>query len=127
MDRACRVKPSDRGRRPIPAEPGHPLDDLVAADGVQRARAGLTGQGLDLGQAGAEGERHVVAGVAVGDREHVEVVDLLAPGFQMGQRALHDGAEAEEAGLRGRRGHEGRDAAYTALVTLPAFRQRVQT
>jgi hypothetical protein len=28
---------------------------------------------------GAQRERHVVAGVAVGDREHVEVVYLTAP------------------------------------------------
>jgi hypothetical protein len=56
---------------------GHGLDDLVAADLVDRA-ALVGGQAVELGEHGLERERHVVARVAVGDREDVEIVDLLA-------------------------------------------------
>ncbi len=82
------------------------LDDLVAPDVVDRALAGLLGQLVDLGQARAQRERHVVARVAVGDGEHVEVVDLLAARLEVRQSALHDGAEANETRLGRRRGHE---------------------
>ena len=58
-------------------------------------------------QHGAQRERHVVARVAVGDREDVEVVDLLAPGLELRRGALDDGAEADEAGI----GHAARAAA----------------
>ena len=57
-------------------------------------------------QHGAQRERHVVARVAVGDREDVEVVDLFAPRFKLREGRLDDEAEAEEArighGVRGR-------------------------
>ena len=52
---------------------------------------------------GAHRHRHVVAGVAVGDREHVEVVDLLAAGLQGGVRGADDPAEALYRGI----GHRG--------------------
>ena len=58
---------------------------------------------VELVEHGAQRERHVVAGVAVGDREDVEVVDLLAASFELAEGALDDGAEADEAGI----GHGG--------------------
>ena len=72
----------------------HGVDDLVAADLVDLA---LRGQAVELVEHRAQGQRHVVARVAVGDREHVEVVDLLAPGLELRKRALDDGAEADQA------------------------------
>ena len=48
---------------------------------------------------GPQGEHHVVAGVAVGDREDVEVVDLLAAGLERGQAGLDQRAEADDAGI----------------------------
>ena len=74
-------------------------------------------------QDGAQRQRHVVARVAVGDREDVEVVDLLAPRFKLRESSLDDEAEAEETRI----GHDGAAAARYAFVTLPALRQRVQT
>ena len=74
-------------------------------------------------QDGAQRQRHVVARVAVGDREDVEVVDLLAPRFKLRESRLDDEAETEEA----RVGQRCPAAARYALVTLPALRQRVQT
>jgi hypothetical protein len=64
-------------------------------------------EAVDLVQAGAQRERHVVARIAVGDGEHVEVVDLRAARLEVRERALDHGAEADEAGLR-RGGHGGR-------------------
>ena len=93
----------------------------------------LLGQPVELVEHGAQGERHVVARVAVGDREDVEVVDLLAPGLEGRERSLDDGAEADEAGIGhgGRRPPDGRSrghgVGHQAFVTLPAFRQRVHT
>ena len=54
---------------------GDGVDDLVAADLVDLA---LPREPVELVEHGAQRERHVVARVAVGDREDVEVVDLLA-------------------------------------------------
>ena len=54
-------------------------------------------EAVELVEHGAQRQRHVVARVAVGDREDVEVVDLLAAAFQLRQRTLDDGAEADEA------------------------------
>jgi hypothetical protein len=48
---------------------------------------------------GPEGEGHVVPGVAVGDREDVEVVDLGPTGLQGAEGALDDAAEPDEAGI----------------------------
>ena len=72
----------------------HGVDDLVAADLVDPA---LAGEAVQLVEHGAQRERHVVARVAVGDREDVEVVDLLAAAFQLRQRTLDDAAEADDA------------------------------
>jgi mannitol/fructose-specific phosphotransferase system IIA component len=44
----------------------------------------------------AHRERHVVAGIAVGDREHVQVVDLLAPLLQMRERDPDDVTETDD-------------------------------
>ena len=77
----------------------------VAADLVERRP--LLGQAVELVEHGAQRERHVVAGVAVGDREDVEVVDLLAARLELAERALDDGAEADEAGI-GHGGSRGR-------------------
>ena len=85
---------------------GHGVDDLVAADLVDVARAR---QAVELVEHRPHGERHVVARVAVGDREDVEVVDLLAPGLELREGAPDDGAEADEA----RVGHAGGAAAAT--------------
>ena len=63
----------------------------------------MLGEAVELVEHGAQRQRHVVAGVAVGDREDVEVVDLLAARLELAEGALDDGAEAEEAGI----GHGG--------------------
>ena len=69
----------------------------VAADLVERAL--VLGEPVELVEHGAQRQRHVVAGVAVGDREDVEVVDLLAACLELAERALDDGAEPEKAGI----------------------------
>ena len=118
---------------------GDGLDDLVAADLVDEATSPcerVRREPVELGEHGLQRERHVVAGVAVGDREDVEVVDLAAARLEVRERAVDDGAEADEAGVR----HEATTPAearrytasdgqpvYRAFVTFPAFRQRVQT
>jgi hypothetical protein len=83
------TRPEQRGAR-------HRVDDLVAPDLVELA---LGGEPVELVEHGVQRERHVVPGVAVGDREHVEVVDLLAARLELGQRPLDDGTEADEAGI----------------------------
>ena len=113
---------------------GHRGDDLVPADVVDRARLRGAGQAIELLQHRAQREHHVVAGVAVGDREHIEVVDLLAARLERRKAGLYDRAKTNDARVghrseaailtaRGRRDQPG----YRALTTLPAFRQRVQT
>jgi hypothetical protein len=66
----------------------------------------LGGEIVELGEHGTEGQRHVVARIAVGDREDVQVVDLMPPRFEVRERSLDDEAETEEArighGVRGR-------------------------
>ena len=76
---------------------GDRVDDLLAADLVERAL--VLGEPVELVEHRAQRQRHVVAGVAVGDREDVEVVDLLAACLELAERALDDGAEAEKAGI----------------------------
>ena len=93
-DAAVAARAQQRGAR-------HRLDDLVAADLVERPVD--LGQPVDLLQARLQGERHVVARVAVGDREHVEIVDLLPARLQVRQGAFERDAEADETGVR----HEG--------------------
>ena len=72
---------------------GDGLDDLVAADLVDLA---LLGEPVELVEHGAQRERHVVPRVAVGDREDVQVVDLVAACLELRERTLDDGAEADE-------------------------------
>ena len=72
-------------------------DDLVAADVVDRPVLGGAGEPVELLQHGAQREHHVVARVAVGDREHVQVVDLLAARLERRETGLDDRAEADEA------------------------------
>ena len=79
--------------------PGHGGDDLVAPDLVDGAALGGVGEPVELGEDGAQGQHHVVAGVPVGDGEHVEVVDLLAARFERGQSRLDQGTEANDAGI----------------------------
>jgi hypothetical protein len=82
-----------------PGDGGH---ELVAADLVHRA---ALGELVELLQDGAQRERHVVARVAVGDGEDVEVVDLGAAGLERLDGALDHGTEPQEAGVD--RGHRG--------------------
>ena len=56
-------------------------------------------QPVELGEHGLHRQHHVVAGVAVGDGEDVEVVDLLPPGLQMRERPGDQGAEADQIGV----------------------------
>ena len=74
-------------------------DDLVAADVVDRALLRRGGQPIELLEHGAERQHHVVAGVAVGDREHVEVVDLAAARLERRQACFDDRTKADEAGI----------------------------
>ena len=87
---------------------GDRVDDLVAADLVDRVLVLGLREAVDLVEAGAQRQRHVVARVAVGDGEDVEVVDLRAARLEVREGALHGGAEADEAGLGARRRHGGR-------------------
>ena len=94
-------------------------------------------QAVQLREHRAQRQRHVVARVAVGDGEHVEVVDLLTTRFQMCQRARHGNAKTEQIGIRHAdspitfartyAGPRGQTYGQSAFVTLPAFRHRVQT
>ena len=77
-------------------------DDLLAADVVDRAALGGTRQPVQLLQHRAQRQHHVVPGVAVGDREHVQVVDLLAPLLEGGEPGLDEGPEADDARVRAR-------------------------
>ena len=88
---------------PEQRRPGDRVDDLIAADLVDRPVA-VARQAVELVEHGPQGEDHVVAGVPVGDREHVEVVDLFAAGLQMCQRTGDDRAKANEIGV----GHDPR-------------------
>ncbi len=124
----------------------HRLHDLLAPDLIDRALPVGALQPIELVEHGAQRERHVVARVAVGDGEHVEVVDLLAPRFQVRERPRDGDAKAQEIGI----GHDDTSITFAkrssigaapprtgldgwrrcpqrAFVTLPAFRQRVHT
>ena len=69
---------------------------------------------VDLVEAGPQGQRHVVARIAVGDGEDVQVVDLRAAGLEVREGALHGGAEADEARLGARRRHDDGGRGTTA-------------
>ena len=124
---------------------GERVDELGAADVVDH----LAVEAVELLAHGVQRQRHVVAGVAVGDREDIEIVDLswrrasrwrLAAVTTRRKRSIEGSAiERPPVPLTiGRRAKPaaGRDVArpygeavpnYAAFVTLPAFRQRVQT
>ena len=105
---------------------GDGVDDRLAGLGVDR----LPVEAVQLAHHGAHGQRHVVPGVPVGDREHVQVVDLLAALLQVPVGGLDDPAEALDGGVGHRRWGLSRRACparQAALVTLFDFRQRVQT
>ena len=70
-------------------------DQLGAADLVDH----LAVEAVELLAHGPQGQRHVVAGVAVGDREDVEVVDLLAPLLEMGCGGADHASEALYRGI----------------------------
>jgi hypothetical protein len=80
---------------------GDRVDDLLAPDVVEQAPA-VGGEPVELVEHRPQGQRHVVPGVAVGDREHVEVVDLLAARFEVGEPGFEDVPEANEAWVRHR-------------------------
>ena len=70
----------------------------------------------------------VLIGAAMARSAQRAYDSVRAPGFEVREGGLHDGAEADEA-RECRRHGAGRRAprGYSAFVTLPAFRQRVQT
>ncbi len=59
----------------------------------------LSIEAIELLADGAQGEGHVVAGIAVGDGEHVEVVDLLAPLLEVGGGRADHAAESLYGGV----------------------------
>ena len=75
---------------------GDGLDQVVAPQVVDR----LPVDPVELREHGAEGHRHVVARVAVGDREDVQVVDLLPPALELGASLGDRPPEADDAGVR---------------------------
>ncbi len=110
----------DHAGVPARAEQGGARDrlhDLLAADLVDRPAPVAAVEAVELFEDGAQRQRHVVPGVAVGDREDVEVVDLLASRFQMGERAGHGGPEADQVGV----GH--RDTSITFRYRRPENRR----
>ncbi len=79
--------------RPEQRRARHGADDLVAAAHVDR----LAVHAVELLEHRLERERHVVARVAVGDREDVQVVDLLAAALELREGGGDDPSEAEQA------------------------------
>ena len=75
--------------------PGQRLDQLGAADLVDLEPV----EAVELLHHGAHRHRHVVAGIAVGDREDVEVVYLLAASLQIGVGGADDAPEAHDRGI----------------------------
>ena len=111
-----------------PSSAARATDSTISSRPISSiVRSPLEREAVDLVEHGAQRERHVVAGVAVGDREHVEVVDLLAARLEVRERALDDGAEADETGIGRHAARSSLPSDQTAFWTLPALRQRVQT
>ena len=77
---------------------GNGVDDLLPI----RAHR-LAVEAIELPHHRLQGQRHVVARVPVGDREDVQIVDLLAAGFELGVRGLDDPAEALDRRIGHRR------------------------
>ncbi len=88
----------------------HRLNDLLASYLVDRTVLVDRHQAVELVAHCAQGERHVVARVAVGDREHVEVVDLLAARFQVRESPLDGRTEADQV----RVGHSDTSITFAA-------------
>jgi hypothetical protein len=70
--------------------PGERVDELGAADLVYQ----LAVEAIELLAHRAQGQGHVVAGVAVGDGKDVEVVHLLAPSLELGGRGADHAAKS---------------------------------
>ena len=105
------------------------VHELGPADLVHR----LAVEAIEFLAHGVQGEHHVVAGIAVGDREHVQVVDLLAARRKLCCSSGDDAAESLYRGVShlGARlpfppGPDARPG-QAALVTLSDFRQRAHT
>ncbi len=114
---AVAARPEQRGAR-------HGAHDLVAPGRLERGVVQLR-QLLDDR---THGERHVVAGVAVRDGEHVEVVDLLASVLELEQGSRNDPLEANQA-VVGRHGDlftpTGGSGGFRDLAGLEAARADV--
>src|SRR5262249_53922313 len=80
--------------------PGQCVDELGAPDLVDH----LPVEAIELLAHRAQRERHVVAGVAVGDGEDVEVVDLLAPLLEVGPGRADHAPKALYGGIGHTRG-----------------------
>ncbi len=88
-------------------------DDAGVAAGAHQRRAGQrlhqlgspdlvdleAVEAVELLHHGPHRHRHVVAGIAVGDREDVEVVHLLATRLQVGVGGADDAPEADDRGI----------------------------
>ena len=74
---------------------GDHADELVAPDVVEL----LTVHRVQSVQHGTHGHSHVVAGIAVCDRENVQVVDLLAPALELGAGGRDSPSKTDEAGI----------------------------
>ena len=83
-----------------PSSAARATDSTISSRRISSSGRSTCGQPVDLLQARLKGQGHVVARVAVGDREHVEVVDLLAARLQVRQGAFERDAEADEARVR---------------------------
>ncbi len=77
--------------------PGDRVDDVVAV----RRLAALGLDPVELGKDRPHRQRHVVARVAVGNREDVQVIDFLAPGLELAVGSFDDAPEALDRGIRG--------------------------
>src|SRR4029079_6151522 len=80
-------------------------------------------EAVELLHHGAHRHPPVVPCVAVGDREDVEVVHLLAPRIQRRVRPAHHATEPLNAGIS----HPAVNLVQAALTTLFDLRQRMQT
>ena len=80
---------------PHQRSPRERLDELGAPDLVDL----LAVEPVQLLHHRPHRHRHVVAGIAVGDGEDVEVVDLFAALLEIGVSRGHDPTEAHDAGI----------------------------
>ena len=113
---------------PHQRRPGQRLDQLGAADLVDLEPV----EAVELLHHGPHRHRHVVARVAVGDREDVEVVDLLASGLERGVGGADDPSEAGDRGIGHLAGESNRrrrccGAAAIGVATVPRSMRRFAT